>query len=98
MYVRFLAQMMINTMMTMFIITEIASNTPSAITSTDLSSPTIFHSLIVRGVTLFQKVGVPIFGGVDGLARGWGLGMGAVPPPQKIFHYLLSKRRILVDT
>jgi len=46
MYVRFLAQMMINTTITMFIITEIASNTPSAINSPDLSSTT-FQSVIV---------------------------------------------------
>ena len=46
-----------------------------------------------RGVTLFQKVGVPIFGVLEGVGRGWGCA-----PSQKIFHNLLSKRRILVDT
>jgi len=49
-----------------------------------------------RGVTLFQKVGVPIFGGVEGVGRGgvWGGGYSR----GLIFHYLLSKRRILVGT
>jgi len=40
-----------------------------------------------RGVTLFQKVGGTNF------RRRWGGG-----PGEEIFHYLLSKRRILVDT
>ena len=45
-----------------------------------------------RGVTLFQKVG-----GTNFRRRQRG-GPGLVPHPQKIFHYLLSKRHILVDT
>jgi len=46
--------------------------------------------VLIRGVTLFQKVGGTNFR----RRRGVGSGEGPVPPPQKIFHYLLSKRRI----
>ena len=38
-----------------------------------------------RGVTLFQKVGVPILGGVEGVGRGWSLGSGLCPLPRKFF-------------
>ena len=51
-----------------------------------------------QGRNFVSKSGGTNFMMRRGGGPGMGSGEGAVPPPQKIFHYLLSKRRILVDT
>ena len=53
---------------------------------------------VSRGVTLFQKVGGTNFRRHRGGGPEVRSGEGAVPHPQQIFQYLLSKRHILVDT